>query len=44
MNYPEEIDKILKDELNNLIKMVKDKTGPFNRALHLKNIIKNMKK
>ncbi len=31
MHYPEEIDKILKDELNYLIKMVKEKSGPFNR-------------
>ena len=31
MNYPEEIDKILKDELNTLIKMVKEKKGPFDR-------------
>ena len=31
MHYPEETDKILKDELNYLIKMVKEESGPFNR-------------
>jgi len=31
MNYPEEIDQILHAELNKLIKMAKDKVGPFAR-------------
>jgi len=29
MNYPDEIDRIIHDELNNLIKMAKSKSGPF---------------
>jgi hypothetical protein len=32
MEYPEEIDVILKRELNELIKMVEGKKGPFDRA------------
>jgi len=31
MEYPEEIDIILKKELNDLIKMAEEKSGPFNR-------------
>lgn len=30
MEYPKELDKILKNELNELIKIQKDKKGPFN--------------
>ena len=32
MEYPEEIDIILKKELNDLIKMAESKTGPFKRS------------
>ena len=36
MNYPEEIDRIVKYELNNLINLFKSKKGPFD-----KNEVKN---
>ena len=32
MNYPEEIDKIVKYELDNLIKLFKSKKGPFDKS------------
>ena len=33
MNYPKEIDIIVKKELDNLITMCKNKEGPFNKAI-----------
>ena len=33
MNYPEEIDRILKSELDDLIQMKRDETGPFTKGL-----------
>ena len=38
MEYPDEIDIILKRELNELIKMVEAKKGPFDRALIVKKL------
>ena len=49
MEYPEEIDVILKRELNDLIKMAEKKEGPFNREnikkkLDIYNSLKKDKK
>ena len=33
MNYPDEIDKIVKDDLSNLIEVVRSKKDPFNAVL-----------
>lgn len=33
MNYPDEIDQILKSELDDLIQMKRDETGPFTKGL-----------
>ena len=33
MNYPNEIDMIVKNELNMLIKDYEDKKGPFNKSV-----------
>ena len=40
MEYPEEIDIILKRELNDLIKMAESKEGPFNREAVKKQLDK----
>ena len=46
MNYPEEIDRILKLELTNLINMVRKKEGAFTQGTveHYCNLYKDMKK
>jgi len=46
MNYPEELDTLLKNELTNLINLVRNKQGPFKTGIvehycNLYNIIKN---
>ena len=33
MNYPEEIDIIVKKELKDLIKLYENKTGPFDKEI-----------
>ena len=42
MNYPKEIDKIVKQELKNLIKLYESKTGPFDRRTVEKHFEKYM--
>ena len=46
MHYPNELDKILKDDLSSLIEIVRKKDGPFNHDLieHYHDVYNNLKK
>ena len=46
MHYPNELDKILKDDLSSLIEIVRKKEGPFNHELieHYHDVYNNLKK